>query len=239
MNISLIRGAQSTNKRADVNIIIDVIRAFTVSHLAFHQGARKIYLVKEVEEAFELKRKAPSYLLVGEIEGLPIAGFDGDNSPVNLAKMDLRNKVLVQRTTNGVKCVLNNLAAEYVLVTGYSCAISTAEFVKSLVCHRNIQAINIIASNPTGDEDFACAEYIRDLILDQEPFDIERIKARIVNSHAAKKFFNKNNPAFNEDDIQACLKDINSSFVMRVDKASAIPAILAIPCESHQAKEKY
>ena len=82
--------------------------------MAFHQGVKKIYLVKETEEAFELKKYNPNYLLFGEINGLPIAGFDGDNSPVNLKKMDLIDKILVQRTTNGGKCVLNNLDADYV-----------------------------------------------------------------------------------------------------------------------------
>ena len=60
-----------------------------------------------------------------------------------------------------------------------------------MVLHQDIKAINIIASNPTGDEDFACAEYIRDLILGSKPVDIEQIKARIVNSYAAKKFFDE------------------------------------------------
>lgn len=232
MDINLIRGSQPANKKGDVNIIIDVIRAFTVSHLAFHQGVKKIYLVKETEEAFRLKKYNPNYLLFGEINGLPIAGFDGDNSPANLKKMDLRERVLVQRTTNGVACVLNNLDAKYVLVTGYGCAISTAEFVENLVSHQDIKAINIIASNPKGDEDFACAEYIRDLILGSKPVDIEEVKARIVNSYAAKKFFDENNPSFNQEDIHACLEEIDTTFTMRVDTSSTNPAIVAIPCRS-------
>ena len=232
MDINLIRGSQTANNKADVNIIIDVIRAFTVSHLAFHQGVKKIYLVKETEEAFKLKKYNPNYLLFGEINGLPIAGFDGDNSPVNLKKMDLRERILVQRTTNGVECVLNNLDAKYILVTGYSCAINTVCFVKNLTFPLDLKVINIIASNPTGDQDFACAEYIRDLILGSKPVDIEQTKARIVNSHAAKKFFDGNNPSFNQEDIHACLEEIDTTFAMHVDTSSANPAIVAIPCRS-------
>lgn len=239
MDINLIRGSQTASEKANINIIIDVIRAFTVSHLAFYQGARKIYLVKEVEEAFELKRKNPDFLLLGEVKGLPIAGFDGDNSPVNLQKMDLQDKVLVQRTTNGVKCVLNNLSARYVLVTGYTCAINTVEFVKNLARHQGVNSINIIASNPKGDEDFACAEYIRDLIIGDKMLDIEDVKARIINSYAAEKFFEKNNPDFIEDDIHICVKQIETSFVMRVDKTSAVPAILTIPLSDYKIDKNF
>jgi 2-phosphosulfolactate phosphatase len=239
MIINLIRGSQAASKKADVNIIIDVIRAFTVSHFAFSQGVKKIYLVKEAEEAFALKRKHPDYLLFGEIEGLPIAGFDGDNSPVNLEKMDLREKILVQRTTNGVKCVLNNLDAKYILVTGYSCATNTVCFVKNLIRDQCLGTINVIASNSKSDEDIACAEYIRDLILGAESVDVGLIKSRIVDSQAAKKFFDKNNNAFNEDDIHMCIKEIDTSIAMRVDTSSAYPAIVSIPCESIPAQGNF
>ena len=108
-----------------------------------------------------------------------------------------------------------------------------------MVRDQGLETINIIASNPTGDEDFACAEYIEDLILDSRLMDIEQIKSRIINSHAARKFFDKNNTAFNADDIHMCIKEIDTSFVMQVDATSADPAIFAIPCTNYPDKENF
>jgi len=104
-----IRILQGTDRRypdADINIVIDVIRAFTVAHVAFLRGVREILLVNTVEEAMALKASDPALLLAGEIKGLGIPGFDLDNSPYRVAQAKLEGRRLVQKTTNGVKATL-------------------------------------------------------------------------------------------------------------------------------------
>src|SRR5665647_2342174 len=106
IDLRIIQGTEQGVPAADINIVIDVIRAFTVSHVAFRKGARAIFLVNTVDEAFALKAQHPDYLLAGEIAGLPIAGFDLDNSPYTVSMADVENKTLVQKTTHGVKATL-------------------------------------------------------------------------------------------------------------------------------------
>jgi 2-phosphosulfolactate phosphatase len=228
-SIKIYRGEQGVEeKTSDVNIIIDVIRAFSLSHLAFLYGAKKIHLVKTVEEAFILKNEAPQFILTGEINGYPIDGFDMDNSPANLRDFDIRGKTLVQRTTNGVKAVLKCLQASYIFVTGFTCAKNTALHVKKLIETKNVKTVNIITSHPTGDDDFSCAEYIKTLILNQKGLSADKVSERIKNSEAAKKFFAPNNDIFNEDDIRICSTEIPTDFTMQIDTSDSPPSIRTV-----------
>ena len=77
--IRIFRGNDLTLPDADVNVIIDVVRAFTVSHYAFLQGAERMMLVPDVAEALAVRETLPHALLAGEIGGLPIEGFGAGN----------------------------------------------------------------------------------------------------------------------------------------------------------------
>jgi 2-phosphosulfolactate phosphatase len=57
-------------------VAIDVLRAFSTAAYAFAAGAQTIALVGTVEEAFTLKKQIPDALIMGEVEGLPVKGFD-------------------------------------------------------------------------------------------------------------------------------------------------------------------
>lgn len=102
MNTTIIHGTEHAYPAANVNIVIDVIRAFTVSHIAFLKGVREIFLANTVEEAFAMQAENPALLLAGEIEGLPLDRFDLDNSPHTFSQAAIANTSVVLKTTNGV-----------------------------------------------------------------------------------------------------------------------------------------
>jgi 2-phosphosulfolactate phosphatase len=214
MNISIFRGNDLTLPDADANVVIDVVRAFTVAHYAFLQGAEAILLVPDVPKALAVRIEIPDVLLAGEIGGLPIAGFDLDNSPCRVGGADLEGRTLVQKTTNGVKAALHSLGAPTVLLTGFSNAEATAGYLKKRFGGSGAR-INLVASHPTGDEDFACAEYIRSLILEEE-MDAEEVRRRIYGSETARKFLDPSRPEFDAADIDCCAKALNPEFVMEV-----------------------
>ena len=229
MKLNIVQGTTNAYPAADINIVIDVIRAFTVSHIAFLRGAREIFLVNTVEEAFALKALHPVYSLAGEIGALPIAGFDLDNSPHTFSTADLDNKSLVQKTTNGVKATLlalNPPAAPTVLVTGLSNARKTARYAKQLASSIPNCRINIIASHPQDDDDLACADYIQDQLLGRSSLALETIQHRIKTARSAKKFFDPKQPEFNEKDIAFCLREVECNFVMQVDNNALPPRIV-------------
>ncbi len=210
--IRIFRGNDLTLPDADVNVIIDVVRAFTVSHYAFLQGAERMMLVPDVAEALAVRETLPHALLAGEIGGLAIEGFDLDNSPCRFAATDLQGRTVIQKTTNGVKAALHSLGAPNVLVTGFSNARATADYLLRL---GSSVRINLVASHPTGDEDLACAEYIRCLLLG-EAMESEQVQRRIRGSATAQKFLDPAQPAFDAADIDYCCKPLEARFVMAV-----------------------
>lgn len=224
MAVKIYQGHSCHLEQADINIVIDVIRAFTFAHYAFIKGAKEIFLIDSVESALQVKEQHPDYLLAGEENGLHIAGFDLDNSPMNVLAANLFNKTLVQKTTNGVKAALNALNAKHVFVTGFSNAKTTAEYIKTI--YGPDKKIQIIASHPTGDEDLACAEYMKGIIESQDDQLAAQTAFRIKNSLPARKFFDANMPEFKSGDIELCLKELNYDFVMEVKQKNTLPRIV-------------
>ena len=79
-------GIDSAAGATGVVVIIDVLRAFTTAAYAFGSGVREIRIVTTAEEAFDLRRADPKLVLVGEIDGRPIDGFDFGNSPYEIGR---------------------------------------------------------------------------------------------------------------------------------------------------------
>lgn len=230
-----IRICQGTDKpypAADVNVVIDVIRAFTVAHIAFQRGVREIFLVNTVEEAVTLRSQHPHYLLAGEIKGLPIPGFDLDNSPYRVSRSQLDGRTLVQKTTNGVKATLAALSARHVFVTGFSNAAHTASHVRSLVARGECRSINLIASHPQDDDDLACAEFIRGRVLQQDQLDPVTVVSRIRGARSAAKFQATEPNEFEPRDLDFCVQEVASDFVMQVAQDQQVPCIR--PCSSER-----
>lgn len=226
--ITIIQGTAAPYPAADINIVIDVIRAFTVAQIAFMRGVREIFLVNTTDEAFAMKKAHPGYLLAGEIEGLPIAGFDLDNSPQRVSTADIAGKTLVQKTSNGVKATLLALDADTVLVTGLANAKNSALYARRIAAAKPGCTLNIIASHAGDDDDLACAEYIRDIVLDTRAIDVEDIKRRVRDSRPAQKFYDPNIPAaLDARDITHCAREVSCDFVMQVDQRTLPPRVVA------------
>lgn len=225
--VAIIQGAETPYPRADVNIVIDVIRAFTVAQMAFARGAREIFLVNTVEEAFALKRAHPNYMLAGEIAGLPIDGFDLDNSPQRMSTAEVAGKTLVQKTSNGVKATLLALNTDVLLVTSFSNAKNSALHARHLATGRRDFSVNIIASHPSGDDDLACAEYMRDILLGTNTVSAATASQRIFASPAAQKFFAPDkHAALDVRDVEHCVREAACDFVMEVEKHASPPRVV-------------
>ena len=221
--INIIQGNDNILPPSHINIVIDVIRAFSVSHQAFINGIEKIILTNSEQIALSLKNSNSNIILSGEVNAIKINSFDFGNSPYDIAHANLSDKTLVQKTTNGVKATLNALKTNQLFVTGYSNAYTTAMYIKKLLSKSNnkIKQINIIASHPSGDDDLACAQYIKTIIENKITSlkDIEEnTVSRIIHSDAAYKFYDQNNPSFSVLDLSLCLIKTNCDFVMKVEE---------------------
>jgi len=230
MKINIYQGIQSELDYANVNIIIDVIRAFTVSYYAFVSNVKEIQLVDTIENALAFKEKSKEYILSGEVLGYKIKEFDYGNSPYDISNINLNNKKLVQKTTNGVTATLNALNAKNIFVTGFVNYMAVVKKVKILEnqFEGNEFIVNIIASHPTGDEDLACAELIEDVLFNNANIRSleEKTISRILKSDASYKFIDDSNQEFSVLDLLLCVKLIEDDFVMSLSEiADGLPII--------------
>ncbi len=199
-----------------------------MTHYAFLSGATKIQLYRTVEEAWDVKRRNEDFVLAGERKSKKIEGFDMQNSPAEVAGMDLSGKTIILTTTNGVPSALNALQCGPVFVTGFSNARSTAKFARQAVQEGRVSRINIVGSHPSGEEDMLCAHFIETLILGQEEADgVERMRAGILASGAAQKFLDSQQPDFDENDMDYCCRENPSDFVMELN-AGDHPTVLPV-----------
>ena len=83
-----------------VAVVFDVLRATSTMITALANGAAGIWPVRDIEEAWALKKKRPEALLGGERHGDRIEGFDLGNSPLEYGE-NIRGREIISTTTNG------------------------------------------------------------------------------------------------------------------------------------------
>ncbi len=165
MEIRRVAGGEAERARG-VAIVIDVSRAFTVAAYALAGGARGLWLVRTVEEARALRAREPEALLIGEIKGRLIPGFDHNNSPSRMAAAEVRERLLIQRTGAGTQGAVGAINATHILIA----ALVNARATVRVAAHLARASDGVITLVPTAtwpgeaegvpNEDDVCADYI-------------------------------------------------------------------------------
>ena len=192
-----------------IAVIIDVFRAFSCAPLMFSLGLEKSILVSQPREALALKRHHQDYILVGEVGGLPIEGFDLGNSPseiLNQKPSYFKGKTAVQRTSSGVQGALAALEiADEVVVASYNIARATARYILS----KQPNQVSLVAMGwdmkERAPEDDWCARYIAHL-LGAEDYNHDQAMREIVFSQNARRFLSADEPKFPPEDPVLCLQ---------------------------------
>ena len=207
-------------------VVIDVIRAFTNAAFVFSRGAKEIYPVGKVEEALQFKAETPNSLACGEVGGIPPEGFDFGNSPTQTNLLDLRGKVIVQRTGAGTQGIARSVTASTMLAASFVVAGATVKYIQQ----SKPREVTFVVTGQTydgGDEDLACAEYLESLLKSESP-DPGPFLARVRNSHDAEIFFNSDQLQFPEPDIIHCTNLNKFDFAMPIVKENGHPVMRAI-----------
>jgi 2-phosphosulfolactate phosphatase len=159
-------------------VAIDVLRAFTTAAFAFAAGAERILLVGTVEEALALQKELPEALLMGEVDGLPIEGFDFGNSPAEFMSAQLDGRTLIQRTTAGTQGIVRSERAGMLLAAALTNASATARYLEAHA--EGVVTLVETGLQPEGwgDEDVACANLI-EAQLQGRPVDQTAIVERV------------------------------------------------------------
>lgn len=203
-------------------VVIDVIRAFTTAAFAFAAGAEEIILVNAVEEAFALREQFPGALVMGEIRGLPPAGFDFGNSPSALLDVDLSGHRLIQRTSTGTQGVVNSHKADLLLTSSFCCAQATVDYIRGVSPDLVTFVVAGLGPDGRGDEDLACAEYLEALLASERP-DPKPYTTRVKECRTSRHLFaDPEKPQFPWQDIECCVDVDRFDFAMVVERRDGL-----------------
>jgi 2-phosphosulfolactate phosphatase len=212
--LSLLDGAR---RAAGTAVIIDVFRAFTTAAFVVANGAETILPVGGVEEALMLRRNHPGWLIMGEVHGHKVPGFDYGNSPDEVSGIDFRGKTVIQRTSSGVQGILAASDADEIILGSFVLAEATVEYIK----RRNPNVVSIVAMGWEGDyeaiEDELCAEYLEARLRGEHP-DFSDMARRIREDPQGAKFFDRSQTTFREGDFHAAMSLDKFTFALKVDR---------------------
>ena len=157
MNIVHATGIAGAQDARGIVVVIDVLRSFTVSAYALAGGARECRLVRTVTEARGLAAKTPGAVICAEEDALPVDGIPISNSPTQIRRLDLTDRVLIQRSTAGTQ-----VAAAVRSDDIFAASLVVARATVQACLLRNPNDLTFVAS-ADHPEDHACAQYMEAL----------------------------------------------------------------------------
>jgi len=206
-------------------VVIDVLRSFTVSAYALAGGARECRLVKTVAEARELAAATPGSVLCAEEDALPVAGIPISNSPTAITAIDLKGKVLIQRSTAGTQVVA--------AVTGddiFASSLVVARATVQACLLRNRDTLTLIAS-ADHPEDHACARYLEALVKGERA-DVGELLASLRASERYRRARSGTWPGFPSTDLDLALAVDRFDFAMPVTREVGYLSVVAAKASS-------
>lgn len=214
------RGARGTV------VIIDVLRAFTVSAYALAGGAIECRLVAEVEEALTLASCIEGSVVSAEIEGLPVAGIPISNSPTMVRDADLRGRTLVQRTSSGTQGVVAAAGAERL----FACSLAVASATARAILAGDPDLVTLVATGTDRGhpEDTACAAYVEAVLRGERP-DLEALLAPLTGSERYRRLMTGTWPGFPASDVELSLAADRFDFAMPVERDELGLRVRALP----------
>ena len=216
MKIDILEFIEGARVAKGVVVIIDVFRAFSVACYAFDAGASKLIVTADTESAFELKKKYRNSVLVGERNEKKIEGFDLGNSPTEIIKTDLNEKIVIQTTTAGTSGLLKAVNASLLLAGSIVNAGAVVKYIRAL----NPDQVSLVAMGyravNSAEEDILCAELIEEGLLNKNDDFNSRISD--LKNGSGQRFFKKENLSFSPPtDFFLCTMLDRFNFVLKAE----------------------
>ncbi|NLM73731.1 MAG: 2-phosphosulfolactate phosphatase [Clostridiaceae bacterium] len=217
MKINVFQLIEGAKKATGLTVVIDVFRAFTLACYAFANGAEDIIPVADLDEAYNIKKANPDYILMGERHYRMQKGFDYGNSPALIENVDFSGRTLIHTTSAGTQGIINAKGADEIITGSFVNAKAIAKYIMK----KNPETLSLVCMGDEGikenDEDNYCARYIISL-LQNEPFDLEEMK-EILKTGSGKRFFNPENSNWSpEGDFYLSMEFNRFDFVLRAEK---------------------
>jgi len=221
MEIRIFQLLEGAKKAEGLTVIIDVFRAFSVACYAMNNGASEILPVGDIEQAYELKRRNPDYILIGERGDRKPQGFDFGNCPTHILNIDFSGKTVVHTTSAGTQGLVNAVHADERITGSFVNAPAIVKYINmknpaivSLVC------MGYSMQYPT-EEDTFCAEYIKDCLLNKRP-DFPLMKETIRNTSAQRLFVPENQTFSPASDFDFCTDLGRFNFILKAEEKDGL-----------------
>ena len=192
-------------------VVIDVLRAFTVSAYALAGGARECRLVRTVQEARALAETIPGSVICAEEDALPVDGIAISNSPTQIRETDLRDRILIQRSTAGTQ-----VASEVKSGDIFAASLVVARATVQACLLRNPETLTLLAS-ADHPEHHACATYMAALIHGDHP-DLQQLLDPLHQSERYRRAMSGGWPGFPPTDLELALQADRFPFAMPVSR---------------------
>lgn len=209
-------------------VVIDVFRAFSVAAYAHALGAKQIIPIASVEIARALKQANPDALLIGERHARPLPGFDCGNSPTDLHRLDVRNRLVIHTTHAGTQGLTNALCADEVIAGALVNAGAIVRYIRS----RQPSRVTLVRMGHEArercDEDDLCADLLRRRLSGETP-DTRGLRDQLRGAPSAAKFFDPACDWAPEGDFDLCTQVDTFDFILRLVPDAPAPSLTAIP----------
>ena len=168
----------------------------------------------EVDDAFALRERWPNALVMGEVHGRRVPGFDFGNSTTAIAQADLAGRRLIQRTSAGTQGVVAAAGADAILLGSFVCAAALARYIDAAAP----QVLSLVAMGMRGErpalEDDACADLLAARV-EGRALDERALLHDLVHGGAGARF-EEDSEDFPRTDVDYCLALDAFDFVMRI-----------------------
>ena len=207
-------------------VVIDVLRAFTVSAYALAAGARECLLVGSVDDARALAAELGDAVLSAEVEGIPVEGIPISNSPTMVQDAALGGRPLVQRTSSGTQGMMAASAAERLYAGSLVVAAATAHAIRA----EEPALVTLVATGEDRGhpEDRACACYLEALLCGG-PVDLDGLLEPLLTSERYRHLRAGLWPGFPPSDLDLALTPDRFAFAMPVERTPRALRLTALP----------
>jgi len=185
--------------KAEVAVVIDVLRATTTIAWALKNGADSVEVFADLDLLREkaLKWKPEKRVMLAERGGKKINGFDLGNSPLKVTKDIVDGKRLFMSTTNGTKALQKVENSKFL----FSMALTNRKAVADRIISLNLSDVLILGSGWEGNyslEDSLAAGALADYLMKFHNSEVNIVNDELNAALALWDFW--------KDDVLRCLK---------------------------------
>jgi 2-phosphosulfolactate phosphatase len=220
LNIVHATGIAGARQASGIVVVIDVLRSFTVSAYALAGGARECRLVKTIAEARDLAAKTEGAVICAEENALPVDGIASSNSPTQIRRLDLKDRVLIQRSTAGTQ-----VAAAVRSDDIYAASLVVARATVQACLLRNPEVLTFVAS-ADHPEDHACARYMEAIATGRQA-DLDELLEPLRRTDRYLRLRGGAWPGFPPTDLDLSLRADVFDFAMPVARADGYLRVTA------------